>query len=114
VTELMSNVSFSVMLAGGMLLFGGGVLVANLNDQRNVMHPGGRSGRLRDELLVMGPIAPLLLMILGGAIAPHLRDASWWFPVLLGLAITGFAVSFSPPGRRARARLQALKGSPPQ
>ena len=74
------------------------------------MHPGGRKGRLRDELLVVGPVAPMLIMIATGGFLPDLRDQSWWFPVLVTVAVIGFAASFLVPSvRRARARVEALR-----
>ena len=109
-TELFANITLSTVVIAGLLMIGGVIFVANMNDPRNAMHPGGRKGRMLDEVLVVGPLAPLLVMITVGGFLPDLRDAAWWFPILLGLSIIGFAASFLlPPVRRARARVEALR-----
>ncbi|WP_425989828.1 hypothetical protein [Brevundimonas sp. TWP2-3-2] len=109
-TELFANITLSAVVIAGLLMIGGVIFVANMNDPRNAMHPGGRKGRMLDEVLVVGPLAPLLVMITVGGFLPDLRDAAWWFPILLGLSIIGFAASFLlPPVRRARKRVEALR-----
>ena len=109
-TELFANITLGAVIVAGLLMFGGVIFVANMNDPRNRMHPGGRMGRLRDELLVVGPVAPMLAMIAMGGFVPDLRDQSWWFPVLLIAAVLGFAASFLlPPVRSARQRVEALR-----
>ena len=109
-TELFANITLSAVVIAGLLMIGGVIFVANMNDPRNAMHPGGRKGRMLDEVLVVDPLAPLLVMITVGGFLPDLRDAAWWFPILLGLSIIGFAASFLlPPVRRARARVEALR-----
>ena len=109
-TELFANITLSAVVIAGLLMMGGVIFVANMNDPRNAMHPGGRMGRLRDEFLVMSAIAPWLVMVVVGWALPSLRETSWWLPVFVTLAVAGFAASFLlPPVRRARKRVEALR-----
>ena len=109
-TGMFADITVGAVIVAGLLMFCGVILVANMNDPRNAMHPGGRMGRLRDELLTVGPMAPFLVMIAAGGLFPDLRDGAWWFPVLLAASIIGLAASFlAPPVRRARARVEALR-----
>ena len=109
-TELFADITLGTVIVAGLVMIGGVIFVANMNDPRNAMHPGGRMGRLRDELLVVGPVAPMLAMIAMGGFVPDLRDQSWWFPVMVIAAVLGIAASFLvPPVRRARQRVEALR-----
>ena len=109
-TALIADITLGMVIVIGLLMFGGVMFVANMNDPRNAMHPGGRMGRLRDELLVASTIAPFLVMVAGGAFVPSLREANWWMPVFVVVAVTGFAASFLVPSvRRARQRVEALQ-----
>ena len=109
-TELFADITLGAVIVIGLLMFGGVIFVANMNDPRNAMHPGGGKGRMLDELLVIGPVAPALIMIAGGGFLPDLRDQDWWFPVLVTAAVIGFVATFLlPPVRRARARVEALR-----
>ena len=109
-TGLIADITLGMVIVIGLLMFGGVILVANMNDPRNAMHPGGRRGRLLDELLVTSTIAPFLLMVTGGAFLPSLREANWWMPVFVIVAVGGFAASFLVPSvRRARQRVEALQ-----
>ena len=109
-TALLADITLGAVIVIGLLMFGGVVLVANFNDPRNAMHPGGRMGRLRDEFLVISVLAPFLLMVCAGAMFPELRRADWWFPVFVTAAVVGFALGFlAPPVRRARQRVEALR-----
>lgn len=107
---LLADITLGTVIVAGLVMIAGVIFAANMNDPRNVMHPGGRMGRLKDELLVVGPVAPMLAMIAMGGFVPDLRDQSWWFPVLVIAAFLGFAASFLvPPVRRARQRVEALR-----
>lgn len=109
-TELFANITLGAVIVAGLVMIGGVIFVANLNDPRNAMHPGGRMGRLRDELLVVGTVAPFLGMIIVGWVFPSLREQIWWFPVLLVVSVICVAASLmAPPVRRARQRVAALK-----
>ena len=109
-TELFADITLGAVIVIGLLMIGGVMFVANMNDPRNAMHPSGRMGRLRDELLVVSTIAPFLVMVTVGAFFPVLREANWWMPVFVIVAVGGFAASFLlPPVRRARNRVEALQ-----
>ena len=75
-TELLANISFGAMMAVGLLLIGGFMLVAVMNEPRNALHPEGRMGRLRDEVLALAGY-PLL--------AP-LHGRGWWQAEVFGFA----------------------------
>jgi hypothetical protein len=110
VTGLFADITLGAVIVIGLLMIGGVLFVANVNDPRNALHPNGRMGRLRDELLVVSTIAPFLVMVTGGAVLPSLREANWWMPVFFVVAVTGLAASFLvPPVRRARQRVEALR-----
>ena len=113
-TELLANISFGAMMAVGLLLIGGFMLVAVMNEPRNALHPEGRMGRLRDEVLALAGFSPMLAMVTFGAFADDFRDREWWTPVFFGLAGLGFVSMFLPAVRRARGRLAALRSDPPQ
>lgn len=113
--DLLGNVSFSLVIVGGLVLIGGFMLVASLNNPKNARHPEGRKGRLRDELIVLSTFAPMLVMVLVGAFADHLRETVWWQVIFLGLAGLGLLGTFLPVVRRARQRIVALQPKfPPQ
>ena len=109
-TELFANITLGTVIVAGLVMIGGVIFVANMNDPRNAMHPGGRRGRLKDELLVVGTVAPFMGMIVVGWVFQTLREQTWWFPVLLVVSVVCITASLmAPPVRRARRRVLALK-----
>ena len=109
-TELFADITLGTVIVAGLVMIGGVIFVANMNDPRNAMHPGGRMGRLRDELLVAGTVAPFLVMIVVGWNFPTLREQVWWLPALLVLCVVCVLARFLIPGvRRAQARVVSLK-----
>lgn len=107
--EALSNISFGLAVGVGILLIGGFLALANLTDRRNVAYPGGRRGRVRDDLIGLAPFAPILAMTLVGAAFPVLRELDWWFPALCVAFGACFAGMFLPVVRRARARVLAFR-----
>ena len=112
--DLLADISFGAAVVVGIVLISGFLLVANLRDTRNARHPGGARGRLRDEMIVLGPVVPMLAFSLLGAVRPELRDADWWLPALVVVVVFVGAGVFLPTVRHARARLTALRGEPSQ
>lgn len=112
--DLLTDITLGAAVTVGILLIGGLLFVANARDVRNARHPGGVSGRLKDEAIVLGPMLPMLCMLGVGSLVPGLRDAGWWFPVLLAAGVGGAACSFAPVVRDARRRLSVLRGEPAQ
>ena len=109
-TELFADITFGAVVVAGLLMIGGVIFVANLNDPRNAMHPGGRMGRVKDQLLVAATVLPVLGMIVVGWALPVLRDQVWWFPALLVTSSVCVAARFWIPSvRRAQARVVALQ-----
>lgn len=113
-TAWLADITFGMVLVVGCLGIFGFMLVAAWGDRNSARHPEGRAGMLRDSLLGIAPLAPMLAMISLGAFQTQLRDEAWWTPVLLGLAVAGAVASFAPPMRRARQRLEGLRRYPPQ
>ena len=111
--DLLANISFGAALVAGIVLISGFLLVANLRDTRNARHPGGARGRLRDEMIVLGPVVPMLALLTVGAFRPEVRDADWWLAALVAVTLL-VGVSLTPVVRRARARLSALRWEPAQ
>ena len=109
-----ADIGWAAMVGVGLLLVGGLVMIANLYDPRNARHPSGRMGRLRDELLVIGTLLPMLAMVVAGALAPGLRDADMWTPVFFAVAIAGLGASFLPAFTSARRRIAKLHSRPRQ
>ncbi len=108
----MANGGGPLLLLVGVVLIAAVSLVMNLKDPRNAKHPGGPRGRLRDELLVLATFAPMLTMVLVGALAGDMRDSAWWMPVFVTLAVMAIAGTFLPVVQRARKRIMALHGTP--
>ena len=111
--ELFANLSYGLAIAFGLVLIFGFLLVASLTDKRNVRHPGGARGRFKDERISIAPLAPMLGMILTGALMPAMRDQGWWFPILMGGFALSMGGSFLPAVRRAKARIAALRQPEP-
>ena len=101
-----------LLILGGVVLVAAVSLVFNLKDPRNAKHPGGVRGRMRDELLVLSTFAPMLVMVIVGAVAGDMRDAAWWMPVFVTLAALAIGGTFLPAVQRARKRLMAVRGAP--
>lgn len=112
--DLVAVISYGAAVAVGIMLIGGFLFVANIRDARNARHPGGARGRLRDEMIVLGPVVPMLGFLTVGAFRPELRGAEWWLPALVVFWVFVGGSVFLPAVRRARARLTALRGEPAQ
>ena len=113
-TDLLAHLSLGAALALALLGVSGFLLLANVRDPINARHPGGLRGRLKDELLVVGPVLPFLTFVATGAFMPGLMAEAWSVPALFLIAGAGLTASLSAPVRRARARLAAIRREPAQ
>lgn len=111
---LFGGANVGLIIGLGLVLICALSLVLSLNDPRNAQHPEGRKGRMRDELMVLSTFAPMLAMILIGSAFGHLRDSTWWLPLIGGLALMAVVGTFLPAVARARRRLVVLRGSSPR
>ena len=103
-----------VLTVGMGLAIIAGFLIVAARDHASGQHPEGRNGRLRDEALRFAPVLPYLVIMLGGWTFDAFRDQQVYL-WLLGLGLLGMVLGHQIPAvKRARARLKALEGYPPQ
>ncbi len=113
-TALLADVLFWIVVAIALAAFVGFVVLAAITGPRARCHPEGWRGAVRDDLILLGPIAPFLIVVAAGAFEPPLRDEAWWTPALFAIAGAGLLAQWLPVVRRARARTAALQRYPSQ
>ena len=112
--EALADIGFGVVVAMGLIAVCSVVALGEWTSPRARRHPEGRRGRIRDDLMVLGPMLPFLALVTIGAFQPALRDQTWWTAVLFTLAGLGLAANLLPAVRRARQRVSALYKGPAQ
>lgn len=113
-TEVLANVGFGLVVALGLFAICGLLVLAEWTSPRTRRHPEGRRGRIRDDLMVLGPMFPFLSLVATGAFQPELREQTWWTAVLFMVAGLGLGANLLPAVRRARQRVADLYRGPPQ
>ncbi|MFC0632337.1 hypothetical protein [Brevundimonas balnearis] len=113
-TALLADILFWAVVAIVVAAFVGVLLLAAITGPRARRHPEGWRGAVRDDLIVTGPIAPFLVIVVIGALEPALRDQAWWTGAMFSIAGAGLLAQWLPVVRRARARIVALQRYPSQ
>ncbi|WP_029416240.1 hypothetical protein [Brevundimonas bacteroides] len=113
-TALLADVLFWAVVVIVVAAFVGFLMLAAITGPKARRHPEGWRGAVRDDLIVLGPVAPFLIAVAAGAFEPLLRDQAWWTPTLFAIAGAGLLAQWLPVVRRARARTAALQRYPSQ
>jgi heme/copper-type cytochrome/quinol oxidase subunit 2 len=111
---LLADILFWAVVVIGLVAFVGFLALAATTGPKARRHPDGWRGSVRDDLIVLGPIAPFLIVVVIGAFEPPLRDETWWTGALFTIAGIGLLAQWLPVVRRARARTAAFERYPSQ
>lgn len=112
--DVFADITLALVIGLGAIAIVGVLALAEWTSPKSLRHPEGRRGRIRDDLIVLAPMAPFLAMVLTGAFQPDLREQAWWTAAMFSAAGIGLIAQLLPIVRRARQRVSALHRYPSQ